>query len=1129
MVYVSYLLLYFSNTPPLVFLAKPKNFLSKRANRMPDQQAFALVIALILMAFTLLLLLSISALLRVETQVSKQVHAQLKAKNTAQMAVTLALGQLQKTMGPDRRISAQASILSDITSGSVNNVLGTWKSWEGAPQINYLAEKQTRFLGWLCSHPDPAQQSDYNLPQKTVDASAIPLISSGDLNSYAWPVPMNSASPSMQDKNTAYAWLVVGENTKANVSSTSRNHQPGSEAHMLEIQTENTVPSTLDPRILGNDWQLFPTGSASNQRIYNINSLKLLSPSLNEASLQAAEPHLTSHSQGLLIDVQKSGFKQDLNLLLESASLPAHLTNQAIIPGYRKWDYLKDFYNLYKGHQYTNDELITSFDVVDKYSTNEYLNQVRRCPVIARVQWLLSHSAVKETDPEGNDVFYKALVICPVVTLWNPYNTGITSSDWRIRPYELPMAFDFRIGNIADGFTHTDWVTYSQIIGTDGDTHLYIQQDSADDLYFRPGESKVFSPIGSPSNGGTVIHLKLGYRHSGGWRFKNLQPDGDPIAVAAGDTLSAAIKPSDMVSDPKLMLDGDLKNGSTWDWVWAPRMKFDKTRLTSLVDGFQHEDTRTLSIPSDSLEAEAFLNNLAGNPEIYASINYQVKTAHNSKFPSLGTVQKNPIQAHVELNIAAHPVNSTYDLMIYDHSDWTDTLLPNITPDANGYVASGFTASTGVPFAVLFELPVKPMQSLIELQHVDFQGMRSVPPFTTHALGNSMASPIMAPDAKANDVSYLLNDIFFDRYFCSSIAPRAPNWQWASGDFTSIEDVYKQHIEGEKPLPNARYKPYGNPKPSDVTASDAYASIAAKLQVDGLFNVNSTSQEAWLALLASMSQDKQLFYNPYDDAVVIQKATFPSEKFVVSRFSIPAGNSADDDDPTIGEIPEELYWRGYRTLSTVQLQALAASIVEQVQKRGPFLSLSEFINRQLQTSSSELSRQGAIQQAIETCSEDLNAVLKQNTSSKEITTSLLTQQNLNYTHPEAALGHSAHGAPGWITQADLLRPLAPYLTVRDDTFRIIGYGEVRDAKGQILTRAQCEAIVQRHPEYMLHTMEDDDDAANGNAPTESLYLPDGITPDASFDSGSINGQFGRRLIIKSFRWLSPTEMTANKS
>lgn len=1082
------------------------------------------------MAFTLLLLLSISALLQVESQVAKQVHAQLKAKNTAQMAVTLALGQLQKTMGPDRRISAQASILTDPTTGSINNVLGTWKSWEGAAQVDHTAAKKTRFLEWLCSHPNPAKKSDYTFPQKDVDATAIPLISSGDLSSYAWPVPMDSASPSMQDKNMAYAWLVVGENTKANVTSSSRNNQPGSEAHLLEIQTENTVPSTLNPRILSHDWQQFPTGAVSNQLTYNVKSLQLLLPSLSESSLQAAEPHLTSHSQGLLIDVQKSGFKQDLNLLLEGASLPAHLTNQAIIPGYRKWDYLKDFYNLYKDHPYTNDQFITPFHV----PTSTHNDQVRRCPVIARIQWLLSHSAVKETDPDGNEGFKKALVICPVLTLWNPYNMGITSPDWQITIYDLPLAYDFKIGNKTTGYTPTEWQEFSTITGHDKNI-LRIISTHADDLYFRPGESKVFSPIGGLSPAGRTINLNLGYRYSGGWSF-DIKSNGGPIIIKAGDTLSAAIKPADQKDKPGLSFDGTFMN--IWDLVWAPRMWFDATSIATFVDSFGHDDTRTLSIPADPLEAEAFLENLASNPAVFSSINYQIKTANNSKFPSLGTVQQNPLQAHAEIKIKQaqeaqpeihHPANSNFDLMVYEHSDWTDSLLPNVTPDANGYVASGFTASTGVPFAVLFELPLKPLQSLIELQHVDFNGIRPSPPFATHALGNSMASPIMAPDATANDVSYLLNDVFFDRYYFSSIAPRAPNWQWDSEEAATIEEVYRQHIEGEKPLPNARYKPYGNPSPSDVTASDAYATIASKLQVDGLFNVNSTSKEAWLALLASMSQNKQLFYNPYDDAVVIQEATFPSEKFVVSRFSIPAGKSADDDDPTTGEIPEELYWRGYRTLSTDQLQALAASIAQQVRARGPFLSLSEFINRQLQTSSSELSRKGAIQHAIETCSEDLNAVLKQNTSSKEITTSLLTEHELDYSHPEAALGHSAHGAPGWITQADLLRPLAPYLSVRDDTFRIVGYGEVKDAKGQILSRAQCEVIVQRHPEYVLHSMEDDNDAANGNAPTESLYLQDGITPDASFDSGSINGQFGRRFIIKTFRWLSPIEITAPKS
>jgi len=95
-----------------------------------------------------------------------------------------------------------------------------------------------------------------------------------------------------------------------------------------------------------------------------------------------------------------------------------------------------------------------------------------------------------------------------------------------------------------------------------------------------------------------------------------------------------------------------------------------------------------------------------------------------------------------------------------------------------------------------------------------------------------------------------------------------------------------------------------------------------------------------------------------------------------------------------------------------------------------------------------------------------------------------------------------------VTQANILLPLAPRLTVRSDTFRIRGYGEVTDADGNIIAKATCEAVVQRLPEYL-----DQETDADNNEP---------------WDEGDIlndtNKLYGRRFEIRSFRWLDESEI-----
>lgn len=96
-----------------------------------------------------------------------------------------------------------------------------------------------------------------------------------------------------------------------------------------------------------------------------------------------------------------------------------------------------------------------------------------------------------------------------------------------------------------------------------------------------------------------------------------------------------------------------------------------------------------------------------------------------------------------------------------------------------------------------------------------------------------------------------------------------------------------------------------------------------------------------------------------------------------------------------------------------------------------------------------------------------------------------------------------------------MRPIANTLSVRDDTFRIRAYGEVRNASQNTIARAWCEAVVQRMPGY----------SDSSNDPTVPARI---MTADGAFSPNSaltdVNRRFGRKFKIESFRWLGPSEI-----
>jgi Tfp pilus assembly protein PilV len=435
-----------------------------------------------------------------------------------------------------------------------------------------------------------------------------------------------------------------------------------------------------------------------------------------------------------------------------------------------------------------------------------------------------------------------------------------------------------------------------------------------------------------------------------------------------------------------------------------------------------------------------------------------------------------------------------------------------------GRFITGNIQTTGRYLASIYDVPLTPLQNFSTLNSAQLAAGTYLPHFSA-PIGNSSAHPLLNTSSVIEtgpagyqyaDHSFLLNAALFDSYYFSGLQGRAP--QAKDGDGLTrdrlVDDFLASGVSGSttsNPLPDQRIKTYladGITRPevaNRLKANGAYAKAAGYQIIDGAFNVNSTSVNAWKAVLSSMSgENAQILATP-DSAADVRtlrkeavKAVTDTKGARFSRFRIPNGQP-DRTGP-------DGFWRGSIDLSDAQLTSLATKIVEQIQERGPFLSMAEFVNRQL-GSTDPKTLAGTLQTAIDKSgvNDEATAAALGNVKIEKSKTG-----NLSLATPDALVGDSTQGAPGYLMQADLLAVLGNAATVRSDTFKIRGYGESVDKTGNVTARAYCEAVVQRFPEYV-----DSQDTAD--------IAPAALTSTA-------NKNFGRRFQIMSFRWLSDAEI-----
>lgn len=468
----------------------------------------------------------------------------------------------------------------------------------------------------------------------------------------------------------------------------------------------------------------------------------------------------------------------------------------------------------------------------------------------------------------------------------------------------------------------------------------------------------------------------------------------------------------------------------------------------------------------------------------------------------------------------------------------------------------------------LVKRPESELVSLGQLQQVNLSKFYWQPAFP---IGNSEASPyidreLMAgienrtvqttrrgarvtvpngPDNYSLDISYLLNDALWDRYFLSTIP------QSGDLDLTNIE------------WPNSRHRPNA----VDLEDSDLrdFDKAAAHLYNVGALNVNSTSVEAWKSLLtafrdlklkggADPNNNGDPIPNP-DDTVPIARSMEPLAEPIDFTFS-----AAETDPTTFGATANMRDYypmlAGFRYLTDEMIDQLAKRIVDEVRLRGPFMSVSDFVNRRLDppdrttnawldsvtinnSTADEISHKtsdydpmigvsglnGALQRALNLSGINggvnypaaLSGVFPLDAAYGiwpsqpawgktddhfNIDASLDYYVDMEHLAgvPAGEYGQIMSHLPGFVTQGDLLSMIGPALTARGDTFMIRSYGDsVNSLTGEVEAQAWLEAIVQRVVDPVIDADED--------------FEPDVSDPNRA-----------RRFKIIALRWLAEEDV-----
>lgn len=1164
---------------------KPNGHRAETLHLHCERSGFALVITLSLLVLLSILVVGLLSLSSVSLRSASASSAQQQARANARMALMMAIGQLQREMGPDSRISAPHD--AGTTTGGMPRWTAVYDAWTTNPANPSAAlapaSRVRNLRTWLVSGANGTSVST---------GERIPLVGAKSLGANQTTGDLVSApliALSDPGKIGRIAWWTADESTKAKINAGAATDSFAAASNPFsDAQSPPRVGQKAVPSLGAFDWKTGQRAIAVSTDAVN------LAAGLSGAGIGHLNHDVTVHSTGVLSDVREGRLKRDLSNLLtrnisEVEDKPLYLadgrlnrfviaadgsiTNAPGTPANRRasgnanfstptaddWginlEELFLFHNLHREIQWTGN----TPRIVSK-STRELAVDDRfflyRQPVIDAAQFILSLRAVP--DPAGTPVtpakFKMQMMLDGMVAVSNPndiafeYAPGLQLALQLLNiPYRItwdirrggtalpivqpapPSNLEYFRGYVGGGPAAANAAGFSLLPGESGvfgsttgtgfilnlqrgfvpsggiqmnETDYPLQAGNllaSDTISFRMDRinslvnNNKYTAKDFGANVWTYCNFWLGPRAFGGrqgWHLGAIVPHGTvplgitPAAAFVDQRFPPIIQPSEALPVSDFVIDSTTKRPKPFLMMSFLR-NVEQESGTGALDAFNSR-SHLMSETSNSLVGMS-MGNLSTSSHISQSVIKAEQLPYRFSTLAAGVGGRNLYQG------GSRQINRGGSLFVIKRRT---PLAPPLSLGAfENAIASGFARRFRDAMAI--GNGTDPFPSTARA----LCGEAPATPVVSKAIGNSYASPFIAPGqiyqnfsspSGGTDHSWMVNNALWDSWFLSGIVDgRGLGGNPFQTDGRSPRAQFSDLANNTGLLRNRRFVfyPFRSPDTAlselftgDLLKPSAINDLSRYLLIDGAFNVNSTSQLAWKALLSSLR----------DQELIVNGGTR-------KKFGNPYGTLgyAQDDTSTND-------WTGLRDLTEPDIDALAGAIVTEVKARGPFLNLGDFVNRRPNGSSSEQAV-GALQAAI-----DKSGLNNRFTGAGRSAgaADFGTLSGANAISSESAPARAA-GSAGHLTQARLLTALGPQITVRSDTFLIRTYGDVRDASNNILAKAWCEAVVQRVPDYVDPT--DSPEAAEGwPAPTNKLT--------------TANALFGRRIEIRSFRWLSADEI-----